>query len=101
VWASLETRVVGFSSWLVAAVAAILGWLLATVLLIVGARPLGWVVLGSGVVTLAAATLYARVRGLRLFEVAAFSFACMVLAWPVVGFLSLFILSWAGVAKWE
>lgn len=101
VWATLETRVVGFSSWRVAAVATILGWLLATALLIVGARPLGWVVLGSGLVTLAGAILYARARGLRLSEVAAFSFACMVLAWPILGFLSLFILSWVGVAKWE
>lgn len=100
-WGSLETKVVGFRSWLVAAVAALLGWLLATLLLVVGARPLGWVVLGAAVVTLTGAMLYARVRRCALTEAAAFSFACMVLSWPVLGFVTLLILSWAGVAKWE
>lgn len=100
-WGSLETRVVGFGSWLVAAVAAFLGWLLATLLLVIGARPLGWVVFGAAVVTLAAAMLYARVRALRPSEVAALALACMVLLWPVLGFVTLLILSWAGVAHWE
>ncbi len=100
-WGGVENKVFGFRSWLVAAVAAVLGWLLATLLLIVGARPLGWVVLGAAVFTVAAAALYARARALRPSEVAAFSFAAMVLSWPVLGFVTLLILSWAGVAKWE
>jgi hypothetical protein len=97
----LEGRAVGFHSWLVAVVAAFVGWLLATLLLVIGARPLGWVVLGAAVVTLAAALLYARARALRPSEVAAFSFACILLSWPVLGFVTLLIVSWAGVAHWE
>lgn len=97
----MRPKVVGLRSWLVAAVAAVLGWLLATLLLVVGARPLGWVVLGAALVTLAVVMLYARVRALRSSEVAAFLFACVLLSWPVLGLVTLLILSWAGVAKWE
>jgi hypothetical protein len=96
-----ETKVVGFQSLLAAAVAAFVGWLLATLLLVVGLRPLGWVLLAAAAVTLVAVMLYARVRALRPSEVAAFSFACMMLEWPILGFVTLLILSWAGVAKWE
>jgi hypothetical protein len=101
VWSSLETKVVGLRSWLVAAVAAFLGWLLATLMLVVGLRPLGWVLLAAAAVTLAVAMLYARVRALRPSELAAFLFACMMLEWPILGFVTLLILSWARVAKWE
>jgi len=96
----LETRVVGFHSWRAAAVAATLGWSLATLLLVVGVRPLGWVVLGTAALTLTAAMVYARASALRPSEVVGFSFACIVLAWPVLAFATLLILSWAGVAKW-
>lgn len=84
-----------------AAAAAFLGWLLATLLLVVGIRPAGWVLLGSAAVTLIAATGYARVTTLGAAEVAAFSFACILLSWPVLGLVTLLVFSWAGIGHWE
>jgi hypothetical protein len=101
VWGGPDTRVVGFRSWAVAGVAAFVGWLLAVLLLLVGLRPLGWVLLAAAVTSLALVTLYARARAFRPWEVFGFSFACIVLEWPVLGLVTLLILSWAHVTKWE
>jgi hypothetical protein len=97
----LETKVVRVRSWVVAAVAAFLGWPFAVLLLVVGARPLGWVLIAAAVATVAAATLYARPRSFRTVEVFGFAFACIMLEWPILALVTLLILSWAHVAKWE
>ncbi len=88
------------SAWLGAAGAAFAGWVLATVLLLAGARSLGWVAIAAVALALLAAALYARTRGLRAAEVAAFALACLLLASPVLGLVTLVVLSWAGVAHW-
>ena len=98
---SLDDRVIGFRSWVVAAVAAFLGWLLVVLLLVVGALALGWVLLTTAAATLALVTLYARARALRPFEVSGFTFACIALEWPILGLVTLLIFSWAHVANWE
>ncbi len=85
----------------VAAVGAFLSWLLATLLVIIGIRPLGLVLIGAAAVTLTVLTLYARATALRPLEVFGFSLACILLQWPFLGFATLFMLSWTGVAKWE
>jgi hypothetical protein len=100
-WDRLEVRVSGVRSWLVAGIAAFLAWLLAVLLLVMGVRPLGWVLLGVAAFTLAVVMLYARARALRPSEVVAFSFACIVLEWPLLWFPTLVVLTWVGVAKWE
>jgi hypothetical protein len=82
-------------------VAAFAGFLLAVLLLVVGLRPLGWVLLAVAVATVALATLYGRARSVKPAEALGFTFACIVLEWPVLGFATLLVLSWAHVAKWE
>ena len=89
-------KVDGFRMWCVAGVAAVLGWLLVVLLLVVGARPLGWVALLAAAVTLAAAMLYARIRALQASLVGAFSFAFMVLSWPLLGLVTLVVVGSAG-----
>jgi uncharacterized membrane protein YjjB (DUF3815 family) len=80
----LEAKAVRSRSWVAAAVAAFLGWLFATLLLVAGMRPLGWVLLAAAVVTLAVTTLYARASRFRPFEVFGFTFAYIVLEWPLL-----------------
>jgi hypothetical protein len=98
---TLETRRAGRRSWARAAAAALLGWLFVVLLLILGVRPLGWVLCGAAVSALALALLYARARRLNPFQVFAFAFACIMLEWPVLALLILLILSWTHVARWE
>jgi hypothetical protein len=83
------------------AVAAFLGWLLAALLMAAGVRPLGWVLLAAAAATLAAATLYARTKAFRPVEVFGFALACILLEWPILGLVTLLILSWAHIAKWQ
>jgi len=84
-------KVAGFRSLLVAAAAAILGWALAALLVSLGIRPLGSVLLGCAIAAVAAATLYARARKRRPLEAFAFAFACILLEWPVLAVLTLII----------
>lgn len=86
---------------MVAAAAAFFGWLFAVLLLVLGVRPLGWVLCGAGLSALALAALYALWRRLRPFEVAGFAFACIMLEWPILALMTLLVLSWAHVANWE
>lgn len=84
-------------SWVVAATAALLGWLVAVLLTaVVGVRP-GWMVLlGAAMTTLALVPLYARIRGFGRFEVIAYTSACIVLEWPVLFLVTLAVAYWVG-----
>jgi hypothetical protein len=88
------------SYWPGAAGAPFVGWLLATALLLAGVRSLGWIALAALAATLLAGTLYGRGRAVPLSEFAAFTLAFALLEWPVLGILTLLLLSWAGVAHW-
>lgn len=100
-WVSSKTRIARRRSWGVAAAAACLGWLLAVLLLVVGIRPLGWVLLGAADCTVALAALHARARRSMALEAVGFTCACILLQWPVLGFATLYVPSAAGVLKWE
>jgi hypothetical protein len=67
-----KTTVVGLHSWLVAAAAALFGWLFALLAATIVTE--GWALLGGGVFALALATLYARARRLRPLRVAGLAF---------------------------
>jgi hypothetical protein len=79
----LETRIPGFRSWLVAAIAAFLGWLL-VILLALGRVPVGWALLAAAAATLALTALYAHASRLRPLEVAGLTFVCITLEWLVL-----------------
>ncbi len=100
-WASSKTRIARRRSWGVAAAAAGLGWPLAVLLLVVGVRPLGWVLLGAAVGTVGLAALHARAQRSMALEAVGFTCACILLERPVLGFATLYVLSAAGVLKWE
>jgi hypothetical protein len=76
-------------SWPPAAAAAFLGWLLVVVLLVVGVRPLGLVLLVSALVTIAATGLWARWRAVQPSVLAGFTFACIMLEWPILALVTL------------
>jgi hypothetical protein len=88
-------------SWGIAATAAFLGWLLALLLATVGVRPGGLVLGIAGVGLLTVSTLYARVRGLRPFEVFGYTFACIVLEWPILFVATTVIGVWIGLYHFE
>ena len=85
----------------VAALAAFFGWLLCTLVLLVGARPLGWVASGSAVVTLVLASVYAHTRALKAVETASLTLAFVVVEWLLLAIPTLSVLSWLGVGHWE
>jgi hypothetical protein len=89
VWTALETRIPGFHSWLVAAIAAFFGWLLVILLALAGV-PVGWALLGAAAGTLALAALYARARRMKRLEVAGLTFVCITLEWLVLA-----VVTWA------
>jgi hypothetical protein len=95
------TRPGALRAWSVATAAAVLGWLFAVLLLVVGVRPAGWVFLGAAMTALALVALYARVRRMRTFEVFGFTCACITLEWPLLALATVVILSWAGALTWE
>jgi zinc transporter ZupT len=82
-------------SWLIAALTAFAGWLLALVLAIVG-MPFGWALLAGGLIALALVTVYAQAKEPRPSEVFAFAFACIMLEWPVLLLLTLLVSIWVG-----
>ncbi|MHB8492677.1 MAG: hypothetical protein ACYDA6_10770 [Solirubrobacteraceae bacterium] len=94
------SEITGLRPWVVAGVAALLGWLLAVLLVVAGVRPLGWVLLSTATVTVGLATLLGRARGFKPFEVLGFTFACILLEWPPLVLVSLAILGWNHVARW-
>jgi len=81
--------------WGVPAIAATAGWLIAVLALIVGVRPLGWVLVGAAVATLLLATSFMRGRARRHVERAGMTFACITLLWPILALVTLVI---AGIA---
>jgi len=87
-------KTIGHHSWLVAAAAALLGWLFA--LLIAAIVPGGWALVGGGVFALAPAALYARARRLKPLRVVGLAFVCITLEWPLLFLASLFIAIWVG-----
>jgi hypothetical protein len=80
--------------WLVGAPAALIGWLFVVLLAVVGVRPVWLVLLAAVVATLALTTLYERRWGFRPFEVFSYTFACIVLEWPVLFLVTLVIAYW-------
>jgi hypothetical protein len=88
-------------SWGIAAAAAFLGWLLALLLGTIGVRPGGLVLGIAGVGALTVSTLYALVRKLRVAEVLAYTFASIVLEWPILFVATTLILVWTGVYHFE
>lgn len=69
--------------WLIAAVAALLGWLFALLVAAAG-RHGAWALAGGVVFALALATLYGRSR-----RVTGLAFVCVTLEWPVLFLVTL------------
>jgi hypothetical protein len=95
-------------SWLIAGAEALLGWSLAALALLLGARPLGWIIGGGAAFTLLMALAQAlrrralggRVRP-RPLEHLGLVLVSIALVWPVLLVATVVVLSYAGVIKWE
>jgi hypothetical protein len=87
-------RIVDIHSWLLGAVAALVGLLFA--LLLGAIVPGGWALVGGGIFALALAALYARGRRLRPLRAAGLAFVCITLEWPVLFLVYLIIAYWVG-----
>lgn len=85
--------------WHLAVMAAVLGWLLACLLLALGTWPLGIVV--ALVLTVAAASLHARRTARPSAQARAFTLAAIMLSWPPLGAVTLLVASWAGWVTWH
>jgi uncharacterized membrane protein len=85
--------------WRVAVTAAVLGWLLACLLLALGTWPLGIVV--ALALTVAAASLHARRTARPSAQARAFTLAAIMLSWPPLGAVTLLVASWAGWVTWH
>ena len=79
--------------WGVPAIAATAGWLIAVLALVVGVRPLGWVLVGAAVATLVSAGSFLRGRPRGHVENAGMTFACIILLWPILALVTLAIAS--------
>lgn len=75
-----------------------LGWLLFTALLLTGLTSFGVAGVIAIAVTLTLATLYGSRQLIRPLEAFGFTFACMMLMWPVLGVLTLAILGLVGAS---
>jgi hypothetical protein len=80
--------------WIVAITAAFVGSLLVILLGVLGVRPIGWAVLTGALSAEALGVLYGRRRAFRPAEVAGFTFACMLLEWPLVAIALVFVRYW-------
>lgn len=82
-------------AWLFSAAAAFVGFLaLALVLILVG-TPVAWeVAVGFVVGTPAAAALSSHWTKLRWFELFGYTFALVLLSWPVLAFAAYFVRYW-------
>lgn len=81
--------------WGVTAIAATAGWLTAVLALIVGVRPVGWVLVGAAAVTVLTTAGVCRGRGTRHPGSAGVTFACIMVGWPILALVTLVIVSLA------
>ena len=95
----LRGAVGSLGPWRVAVTAAVLGWLLACLLLALGTWPLG--ILVALVLTVAAASLNARRTTRPPAQARAFTLAAIMLSWPPLGAVTLLAASWAGWVTWH
>jgi hypothetical protein len=101
-----ETSIIPIGFWVLAGFEALLGWLLAVVLLLLGARPLAWVLGATAGLVLILTVAHAFGRHMlgkrpQALERCGLALVCIALEWPILGIVTLVILSYAGVAKWE
>jgi membrane-associated PAP2 superfamily phosphatase len=75
--------------------------MLVCLFLVVGAGPLGWVVLAAAVVAVAGPGLYARRAGGNVAEACAYTFAAVMLSLPLPAVITLLVASWAGWGHWQ
>jgi hypothetical protein len=92
--------------WVPAATQALIGWLLLVVVLLLGARPVGWLLCAAAVLVLLLALLTALLRRVAneralAYERCVLAFASIMLEWPVLAAATLIVLSFAGVGHWE
>lgn len=80
---------------LFSATAALVGFLLLTTFLVIVGLPVGWAPLVAlAIGTPVVAALCVRRTALSAAEVGAYTFAFVLLGWPVLGFAALFVRYW-------
>jgi hypothetical protein len=82
------------SAWIPALAAAFLGAICAVLFGLLGVRPIEWAILAGALIAEALGFLYARAKGLKSVEVASYTFACILIGWPVFGFLFVLVRYW-------
>jgi hypothetical protein len=87
-------------TWIAAVTAALLGWLFALALIFMGVQPLAWVVLGGLAMAGAAAVLSGRFENVDPLVAVGFTYACLVLEWPILTIASFVVSSWISGEPW-
>jgi hypothetical protein len=87
-------------TWIAAVTAALLGWLFALMLILAGLHALGWVVLCGLAVAGAAAVLSGRFENVDPLAAVGFTYACLVLEWPMLTIAYVLIYSWITGEPW-
>lgn len=82
------------SSWILSLVSAFLGALCAVLLGLLGVRPIEWAILAGALIAEALGVLFARAKTVRPVEVAGYTFACILIGWPALGFLFVLVRYW-------
>ena len=92
--------------WIPAAGQALICWLLLVAVLLLGARPVGWLLCAAAVLVVMLALLTALIRRATgrqalAYEHCVAAFVSIMLEWPVLAIVTLVVLSFAGVGHWE
>jgi uncharacterized membrane protein YjjB (DUF3815 family) len=82
------------STWIPAVIAAFLGAICAVLLGLLGVRPIEWAILAGALIAEALGFLYARAKALWPIEVVSYTFACVLIGWPLFGFLFVLVRYW-------
>jgi hypothetical protein len=98
-------REFGTDLWIAAAAQALVGWLVLIAVLLLGARPLGWLLCAAAVLLLMLALLTAVMRRLAgrqalAYERCVLAFVSIMLEWPLLAVATLVVVGVAGVGHW-
>jgi hypothetical protein len=81
-------------AWLVSLGAAFVGWLAVVLIVLTDLRFGLWPLFATVVATPTLPALYARTTSLRAVEVWGFTFASMLLGWPILWFATVIVRYW-------
>jgi hypothetical protein len=81
-------------SWLAASAAATCGFLTTVALAFLDIRPIEWTALGGAIVAACTSALLGRIKAVETTAALAFTFACILLEWPILALAYALIRYW-------